>query len=959
MVSLWDKLSIKIYLNKNISYVYFINDTFTSLVKINDNSFSVPVRFPESEIESIDKRHKHDIIYWNNFSISTKMILSLLDGDYKELMIKEGGWGSNEPEKNYCELLQEVDPSEIKLVIDIISNYRRNLRQRSLSKLSADGQKTVMALLVLLSATNDEIKYSIFRELGMRKMKIPFLVKLAKQLMETEPSQKYSFLYLLSVDRAYVENLPYYRDLKFNALIFKNHSREIQWRTFKKAINSSRLAVNQAFLPIAYFGLNDEKILIEILNQHYNNHKSRYNLNNIQSALVLLLKFAEVSESSSLLGFIICLMQLGKHNEIKSTKELDQSYIFNSGYYEKKLNYIYHRIKRLIKIWDDTGRSELGDKGLEFYLTNIPPEITIYDSRRTKYPLIRVEEWIDEDRFFSLYRDRMLLIITKNQFLSKVIPHLSHQFNFFFFTLLLNKFNISIFRDALAELTFNDRLYLYMSRYKYPQKLKLYAILKRGRSGIENPPWDVSPRSSYEVLKILNFFYRFKFEIPNNIFLKLMKAYYKYQLDEPLFIEQYLSSMTSRIDHYKIRDYLEIIIKEIEDNIEFNKINIELLRILLKWENNSNFSLSQIISDKVTALKILYQDEMDIEKIEAFHMISTGAISNVYQLNNGKIPSLIESNIQYSLRKPNWDQVAQHYLALGLHRPNRDEIMKSQLKDIPSTITKDSLGKIALVTQTINYCKNYGFKPQLEKLIIKNIYFRGWNIERGVSSSLYNLFGSISNRLKSYIAAYLILEKSDITNEALLYASNVENYQIRSNLIRTMDRFGSPDMWLILGESIFEDVMEYAISHLQRTRIPKIEKFELTKRMLISNSPMIRKLGIDFLSTSNFHTEDEPKSIISSYNDTWIAIIDYTTLIKHKLSKEEIKEVLKWLNSIIWQPRLKIEYRDSIYPLIIQLYNEEDTWIEQTFASFINSTIKTRIDEGIETISQLQERINP
>lgn len=958
MVSLWDKLLVKIFLDKNISYIYFINDSFSSMVKITNNSFSEPVRFPESDIDNTDKRHKHDIIHWNNLSLSTKIAISLLDRGYKELLLEEGFESSAEPESIYTELLRKIEPSQIKLFIDIISNYHRNLRQRSLSELSAKDQSTA-ALMVLLSDINDEIKYSVFRELGMRKIKIPFLVNQAKRLVETSPEQKYSFLYLLSVDREYVKNLEYYRKIRFNALLFKNKSKTNQWKIIKTGLNSSRLEANQAFLPIAYFGLNDEKFLIEILNLHYNNHRSRFDLAHIRSALILLLKFAEVSESSNLLGFIICIMQIGKQNEITSTKELDQSYIFKLGDFGNKLDYVYHRIKRLIKIWDDTGRSELGNKALEFYLVNFPPEITSYDSRRTKYPLIRVEKWIENDRFFSLYQERMLSIIVTKQFLSKVLPHLCHHFNFFLLTLILNNFEVPIFRDTLAELTFNDRLHLYMSKYKYPQKLKLYAVLKRGKTSILSPQWDFSPKSAYELLKILNFFYRFEFEIPRHLFSKLMKAYYTYKLDNPLLIDQYLVSMTTRIDHYKIRDYLEIIIKTIEDNIDINEINIELVRILIKWENGSEFSLPQIILDKITALKILFQEEMEIEKIEAFHAISTGAITNVYKLNNGKIPSLIESNIQYSLRKPNWDQVAQHYLALGLNRPNRDEIMKSQLKDVPSTITKDSLGKIALVTQTINYCKNYGFKPQLEKVIIDNIYFRGWNIERGVSSSLYNLFGSISNRLKSYIASYLILEKSDISNEALQYASNVENYQIRNNLIRTMDRFGSPDMWLILGESKFEDMTEYAISHLERTRIPKIEKFELTRRMLISNSPMIRRLGTDFLHTSNFESEDEPKIIISPYEDTWAAIIDYIKLISKKMSEDEKKEILKWLNSLIWKSRLKRELRNLIYPIIIHLYDKEDAMIDHTFASFTESNLKTRVDEGIETISSLQEGANP
>ncbi len=242
----------------------------------------------------------------------------------------------------------------------------------------------------------------------------------------------------------------------------------------------------------------------------------------------------------------------------------------------------------------------------------------------------------------------------------------------------------------------------------------------------------------------------------------------------------------------------------------------------------------------------------------------------------------------------------------------------------------------------------------MEKVIIDNIYFRGWNIERGVSSSLYNLFGSISNRLKSYIAAYLILEKSDISNEALLYASNIENYQIRNNLIRSMDRFGSPDMWLILGESKFEDMTEYAINHLQRTRIAKIEKFELTRRMLISNSYDIRKLGTDFLRTSNFDAEDEPKIIISSYEDTWTAIMDYIQLIIKKISRDENAILLKWLNSIIWKARLRKEFRELIYPLIIQLYDNDEI-INLSLSSFIESTIKNRVDEGIDTLAKIQE----
>ena len=106
-------------------------------------------------------------------------------------------------------------------------------------------------------------------------------------------------------------------------------------------------------------------------------------------------------------------------------------------------------------------------------------------------------------------------------------------------------------------------------------------------------------------------------------------------------------------------------------------------------------------------------------KPETWDLLSVEAIVLSFRMMAREIHPFIETHLQSALTKPNWDQMARYYLALGIFRPSNDALKKSQLRKIPSRLLQDILGQLALVNETIKYCERNGFTPVFENVIIQ------------------------------------------------------------------------------------------------------------------------------------------------------------------------------------------------------------------------------------------------
>ena len=113
------------------------------------------------------------------------------------------------------------------------------------------------------------------------------------------------------------------------------------------------------------------------------------------------------------------------------------------------------------------------------------------------------------------------------------------------------------------------------------------------------------------------------------------------------------------------------------------------LDFLINWGKYTSLPLPIHWEDEITGIKVANYDILQNIGIDAISKIPIKTIITSYEVLKGDIHHIIEGNIQFSLKRYNWDQLAKHYLALGLNRPRREELVKSELRKIPSLLLKE------------------------------------------------------------------------------------------------------------------------------------------------------------------------------------------------------------------------------------------------------------------------------
>ncbi|MHA2251298.1 MAG: hypothetical protein ACXAD7_13125, partial [Candidatus Kariarchaeaceae archaeon] len=324
------------------------------------------------------------------------------------------------------------------------------------------------------------------------------------------------------------------------------------------------------------------------------------------------------------------------------------------------------------------------------------------------------------------------------------------------------------------------------------------------------------------------------------------------------------------------------------------------------------------------------------------------------RLNNSEIHPFLETNIQYALSKPNWDLLARYFLATGIHRPKREAIQNSQLRQVLRRFnrSKDVLPQIAVVNETIRYCERNGFTPALEGLIISNLYQRGWNIEKRLERTIVSIMGTVSPRFRAYIAAYLVLEKGEVSEEMLALAREVESVQIREKIVRSLSRFGTVDMWVTLAESMYDDITEEAMDQISKTRFSKDKKIQTTIQLSYSKKKALRDIACQWLQDQQLKADVLPKIISNPHDDIRSMIIIYALEEFEKFSNKHL--ILKDLIlKIIWQPISDISLRKNALKLLKLLYRFESIELD-SITPLVFSEVQAKSDEIIKFLSSIQ-----
>lgn len=924
----------RLYFETEKSALLFIGNKKSprSTVLSISNEISAPINYPSTPLVHLDEMFNNDISMENNhLQEEFQFLLSLL------LQVKLNKFLSNNEFYYDDTLLKWVDNSiespEIKKLVTILSAKTYKTRQNALYRLVEMNTNTSHILLRSLIPSRDEIMIAILRELGRWNISIPSILFFIKNHKTGNKVVNRYIAYSL-----HPQNNGIPEELKQELL---NHSLQLVTTISSTKPTMKHIQKNPktAYLGLVYLSCEIPDLYSRLLLNFYEISSSGRVK---RTSLMRMMKHAEMLQNPILVGGILALTLTGKSVFLGRNEQIIQA-----SKNEKCMIYVRQRVFSLLNIWDKTGRTDMVDKTLIFLLSNIPRELSKYKKLRYKY--IKEDAWVSDHPVLSRYELRISLLLHNNvDLLKKVIYHLSRNENLLFFTWILRNIDSELLKTLISELDFNEKLYLYTAPYSFDPEFNLFYYIKKGRKKYNSLDFDFIPTRA-NIKKTLNFFYRLKFNFPESIYSKLIgwmhEDFFVGKNLHDLFIK-YLQKVVAINDAKSSLQLANMLKQSIIATKHRNcKKCVYKLEFLSNWDKYTSHVLPENWGDEITGIKIAHYDLLKNIGIDAISKISIKTITTSYEVLEGEIHHIIEGNIQFALKRYNWDQLAKHYLALGLRRPKREELIKSELRKIPSLLLKDQLGRIALVTQTINYCIENGFTPSLENVITSNIYMRGWNIDNSMENKIQGLLGSVGMKLRSYLAAYLILEKSDVNDELLLLAREVDMKVIRDRILRTLERFGAFNMWFMLSGSTYEDLSLVAIEQLKRLRMAKEEKIQLIQRMLNAEDPDLRILGAEWMLNIEFTEEDTLPVFSTAYEDVWVSILTYFKMHQQRLLEQD-PNCYHIFSALLWSPSIAKKTNLQTLSLYAKLKDPKGD-----VAEISSSSISDRASKAIQCLA--------
>ncbi len=860
-------------------------------------------------------------------------------------------WMNNE--ENTIEL-------EIEAFIRIMGSSNRQSRQQGLQKLVGIKSPSSEALIILLSRLRSELRQSIYRELGRQKRLIVPQAKLAEEIIQDIDHEdiKYSFLYLTALNSKATVNHSIQNNLEMETSILSKLPLNERFNRIKSLLSKDILIARKSFIGYIflskYFPHNFSKQIIGHYHYFPVMKKDRVK---IRSALMYILKYAEIMENPDLLGGILCLSSMGRSIKFVGNHD-DNDLRIIGGPHHFVMTYVMRRTIKQLELWDNTNRETLVDKSLLFYICHSPLEKVItLDCSNPVNLGIHVNYWIKKHPILKKYDQRIIKLINEDEILlGKTLFNAIKQQNLLVIEWLLQHLGNDQITNLLDQFTINEKLWSFVvldeiiSLQPYRKKL----LNERIEETVE---WDFLPQTEGEIEKTLEFFSITKNFMPNEIFQIIVSKIFNGDFSNIKLLISYLTKLQKNADtqfHGYFNLIADFIKQKLMINLE-NQVLIEfIMNLVMRWEHITKTSLSFANQSVLDLLRVIFDDKLSEGKLETWNQLSIETIIATLRVFNSEIHRVIEANIQYSLTKPNWDQLARYFLAMGLERPSRNALKNSQLRKVPKKILQDILGQISLVHETINYCGRNGFTLGLENLIIQNVYKRGWNIDRSLDKSIKNLMGNVSPRLRSYFAVYQVLEKADVDDEILKLARNVDNFQLRERLIKSLGRFATSHTWVIIAESIYDDITEEAIEQLIKTRMLKKERIQLIIRLIQSTKNKLRDLGIKWMGEHNLIESVIPKIIGIPFSDIWEPIIEYSIENLDKFTDDQKIYLYRFIEKLIWTPRIRKKLRKLLYELTILLSNSDDikTSAIQSLSELADSLIIARSYEVIQILDK-------
>lgn len=960
----------------------------SSAIKIQKNRVYEPVRLPPISIESLNQRHPNA----NEFQLKDTSLSIKIKFLYAFFLRNEELFQTslNENDKDYYletnEKLKSLGP-EILLhsvykpkdfdkwfvkrkrptpifdaFIRVFSRSNRHSRQLGLTQIVTElteRKELPKSFLLLLLDIRRELTISVFRELGRQQKFISPFPEIAEYYFENTDNpelKKYVFYYLLAHNSKIIGVSNLFKDFQVNLTIFTSISVGERTKQIISNLQSDIVIAKTSLHGI--IGLNSNE-LSELLLSIYNSFSvSKKIRENIRVASLFVLKIIEFYPNPEVTGFILALNTMGMSSDVFEDDKKVAHIKVKHGPTHFTSKYVVRRANKLLELWNTIGFDDYISRALKFYIQHIPPEVTKIEKRRISINRRLIGNWQLEHAVIKKFGTKITSLLGEDKLqLHKSITTQAKLNNRFALEWLDTSFRSKTHIQALERATGEDILSLYVT--ELPKKLtKIISNIIEEKQDLQIQEWDEVNLDEHQLIKIISFFSTTQTFMPVTLFTYIITL---------IFDEKYLDigeikAYTTSINHNQHQEisqkYLEIIFDIIESRVYEKIENPSVIEFctdyVIEWEKITFRKVREEDQYKFDALRIVFEKQLKANKPNTWDDISVETISYVYRLLKLHVPSLIDGSLQYAMNKPNWEQLARHYLAMGMVRPLNSEIKKTRLKDVPTHLLRDIEGLIALITETILYSERNGYNIALENLLIQHLYRRGWNIDRNIARKLPGLFGNISPRLRSYFAAYLVFEQGEVSNDVLKFARDINNYQLRERVLRTLDRYATPDMLLVLAESKFEDLAKASVKKFSDARILTPEKKLLVSKLLQSTNIDLRTIGKQWMEDLDLRPETVLNNIVVYYEDMYDFYFNQFDRIRN-FNEKNSKAIYLFFKYLIWQPKIKNKWLHRILSIIgvISQQNVFSDSIKNELSDLMNTQIQNRVDIILPTLTEV------
>ncbi len=924
-----------------------------TMVIINGPKLTTSIRVPPITSKNLDTRYPtSDIIY---YSPPVQFLFILLGQQSGSLRVHQGnGRGTNgvlnvtfweEMDENVSddlpvtlEILKYIAGEieyleEMDYFLKILASTSRSERQALLTKLIYLDTPSSRNLVYYLFHFNDEYAIAILREYGRHGIQAQYIIDWAKRYVTFQDKgyRRFARYYLLRFSPEYLRDHGLDESVSVAFREFMNYSVRVRMQRTVDQLKSSFRADGLKYLE----NLNDdpEQLFLDV---RYIQNQMRSGLiepKDLTPALIDLLQFAETTGSPRIAGVVLSFLSFQDVVD-DETKETTDS-LMDGIYY-----YVTRRLISLLRVWLHWKKRKQIEEFVLSFMSTIP------GIKIGEIEFVDINEWLKKHQVLKILRKHVNRVINKEENVVQIGFHSAF---------IRNEISASIVRNYFLKNNLPDKYSLETNLAlvgAYPAFIDFPTRLPKLIGPTDIPHFLITP----VLLRIVE---QAEVGVSGSV-VKTLTQQILLQGESSLQILKDYIKMLGRSHKDLLPPTFETIIKIIDDRYDPEVTNIGVERfienLIIPWNQITNSFAEDWIQQAIDSYKILFQDRIEDFDLESSRTLDIETIVRSYQLSKGEIMKFIESNIQFSFTKPVWEQLARHYLALGIHRPKREAIGKSKLKEVPAYLTRDILGQIAIVNQTLNYSERNGFRHALENLIITNIYRRGWNVERGMERTLPALFGATSPRLRSYLTAYLVIDQGEIHLDLLQWARDVEIFSLRERLVRELERYGTPDMWVVLAGSYHQDLQDRALQQLKEARMSPESRSGIVVDLLESSQPKCRSLGRLWLNEQGIEQKDLGRLFYNYHPDNQQVILHYLKDHRREIDEDLNKPLYDLLNRLAWKPKIGLKTVELASSLVVMLENERlRERLGERMLLLSKTGVGTKIKAAMMLLSELED----